>query len=502
MFMTAGVRSIRRVFSGLSLVCLAVILGACAHPPTTDSGEPKSWVVENVASKSTAELYADLIKPGVFERSSSKVIDGYTVESGNLIMPDKSVGSLVTVRSVDGGLTAFVEKPGKKGSLVINSKGESRFTPLSPQDYSLPDTLPGDEITKPAKSGATVAAGPYVIDMLIGYSRAAVDLAGGDAHSNALAQVESVNLALRNSLVTNVSMRLIGIQIIDQNYSMIVGTLHDLPELFSGGMQKYEPDLLYGVFAPTPQDTTAGWATNAGRTALGHVSDGWIFRHEIGHNAGGRHCHVPGGSYNYGFQNGRNGTIQCEDETPYYSNPNIRDENGLPRGNPATADMARMWRESAERLSSYAPAFDGERIIVAGIDNYAGGNVIIIREPTSIDQHAGVFAYHADEGPVEWTSGAQPPWSRLTATLLDSSGNPHKVKLRGSKSVATCVTTALNIAQACANGWDMKLVVEYFKSDNPELPSGMYTGEIRLRAVSYAGTWSRPVRVSISISGN
>lgn len=52
--------------------------------------------------KSTAELYEDLIAPAVFERSSSKVIDGYTVESGNLLMPDKTVGSLVTVRSGSG----------------------------------------------------------------------------------------------------------------------------------------------------------------------------------------------------------------------------------------------------------------------------------------------------------------------------------------------------------------------------------------------------------------
>ena len=129
MFKTAGVRSIRRAFSGLSLVCLAVILGACAHPPTTDSGEPKSWVVENVASKSTAELYADLIAPAVFERSSSKVIDGYTVESGKLRMPDKSEGSLVTVRTANGSLVSLVNKPGKSGLFLVNKQGLSTFSP-------------------------------------------------------------------------------------------------------------------------------------------------------------------------------------------------------------------------------------------------------------------------------------------------------------------------------------------------------------------------------------
>lgn len=116
MFKTVGVRSMQRGFSGLTLVSLALVLGACAHPPTTDSVEPKSWVVENVASQSTAQLYGDLIAPAVFERSSSNVIDGYTVESGKLRLPDKSEGWLVTVRSTDGSLTALINKPGRFGS--------------------------------------------------------------------------------------------------------------------------------------------------------------------------------------------------------------------------------------------------------------------------------------------------------------------------------------------------------------------------------------------------
>ncbi|MGH8387276.1 MAG: hypothetical protein ACRESJ_17580, partial [Pseudomonas sp.] len=176
MFETAGVRFIRSFFSAVSL---AVLLGACANTSPPEPGGPKSWVVESVASKSTAELYADLIKPGVFERSSSKVIDGYTVESGNLIMPDRSVGSLVTVRSGDGSLTAVIEEAGKSGLLAINNKGESRFTPFPVRDYSLPDTVVGKaEPVKQSKS-----AGPYVIDMLIGYSRSAVAAVGGDAHA-------------------------------------------------------------------------------------------------------------------------------------------------------------------------------------------------------------------------------------------------------------------------------------------------------------------------------
>jgi hypothetical protein len=366
MFEIAGVRLMRRASSALCVISLAALLGACTHPSPPSTSEPKSWVVENVAGKSTAELYADVIAPAVFERSGSQVIDGYTVESGNLLMPDKSVGSLVTVRSGDGSLTAFVQRAGKNGLLLVNSKGESRFTPDSDHAYLKPDTVSNIKGEKSEALKSTVTAGPYVIDMLIGYSNAAVVMAGGDATANALAQVESVNLALRNSLVSDVSMKLVGVQIIGQNYSMTEETLLQLPDIFSVGMQTYDPDMLFGVFAPHPDDSAAGWGYMPGNLAIGHVSDGWVFRHEIGHNAGGNHCHEPGGSYNYGFDNGKSGTIQCGENTAYYSVPSLQDEYGLPRGNAVTADMARVWRENAVRLSSYAhfvPKASGLKII-------------------------------------------------------------------------------------------------------------------------------------------
>lgn len=233
-----------------------VALGACTHPSPPDPRGSKSWVVENVAGKTTAELYAKLIAPGVFERSGSKVIDGFTVESGNVSMPDKSTGSLVTVRSMDGSLTAVIEQPGNNGLLVINSKGEARFTPFPYRDYSTPDSI--KEKVESVQEEPAVTAGPYVIDMLIGYSRSAVNAAGGDASANAQAQVESVNLALRNSLVTGVTMRLAGVQIVEKNYPITVETLDSLKSIFAAGMNQYNPDLIYGVLSGDPADTAGG----------------------------------------------------------------------------------------------------------------------------------------------------------------------------------------------------------------------------------------------------
>jgi hypothetical protein len=357
MFKTAGVRSIRRVFSGLSLVCWAVILGACAHPPTTDSGEPESRVFENVASKSTAELYADLIAPAVFERSSSKVIDGYTVESGNLRMPDKSEGALVTVRSADGSLTALVEKKEASGLLVVNKQGERKFTP-DRSNVGLRNDVEVNTVGEKKLSTSRSPDQSYEVDMLIGYSRSAVASVGGNAMSHALALVESANLALRNSLVTSVSLKLVGVQIVEQNYPIVAGGLANVPIIFSEGMREFQPDMLYAVFSGHPDDDSAGRAHTPGRFAMG-FPEAWIFRHEIGHNAGGRHCPSEPGApvpYGHGYNNGKSNTAQCGEEGVYYSTPAVIDQFGLPKGDSATADMARVWRENAERLSSYAPS--------------------------------------------------------------------------------------------------------------------------------------------------
>jgi hypothetical protein len=356
MFKTAGVRSIRRAFSGLSLVCLAVILGACAHPPATDSVEPKRQIIENVASKSTAELYADLIAPAVFERSSSKVIDGYTVESGKLRLPDKSEGSLVTVRSVEGGLVALVNRPGKSGLFVVNQQGSSTFSPEPYFDPAVEDGIPSPDEKVATESVNSASEEPKIVDVLLGYSRAAVERVGGDVMAHALSQIESVNLALRISLVSNVSLRLVGVQVVEQNYPTTTGTLGQLTTIFSAGMAQFVPDMIYGFFNSTPEDTALGWGYIRGRAGIGWAHSINTYRHEVGHNAGSSHCNTDGAAnYRFGYNNGKTSTILCGQSTGYYSTPALSDEFGLPRGDAITADTARVWHENAVRLSSYAP---------------------------------------------------------------------------------------------------------------------------------------------------
>jgi hypothetical protein len=358
MFKTAGVCFIRRAFSGLSLVCLAVILGACAHPPTTDSGEPESRVFENVASKSTAELYADLIAPAVFERSSSKVIDGYTVESGKLRMPDKSEGALVTVRSVDGSLTALINKPGQFGSLHVDSKGGSQFISEPETNTDFEDAVPNPNEQVATAPVDSAQAEHFVVDVLMGYSKAGVDRAGGDAHADALAKIELVNMMLRNSLVDNVSLRLVGIQVVEDNYPITSETLGGLRTIFAEGMAKFEPDVTYGNFAvDIVPGGVIGMGWMPGRSAIGASNRPSTFAHEIGHNAGSHHCNDNGvNNYRFGYFNGKSRSILCKGPNSiYYSTPAVLDQYGLPLGNAVTADTARVWRENAARLSSYAP---------------------------------------------------------------------------------------------------------------------------------------------------
>lgn len=342
----------RRAGHALMMTCLAMLLSACAHSPPDDP-QPRRWNIENAASKPTAELTAAVLGAGVFQRSGSRVINDYTVESGNLIMPDRSTGSLVTVRSKDGSLTAVVEEPGNNGLLTINKEGEARFVPFPRQDYSLPDTII-DEAQEKLDAEVSAESGPFVIDMLIGYSRSAVDAVGGNAYANALAQVESVNLALRNSRVDNVSMELVGVQVIDRNYPITGETVGNLQNILAEGMRDFRPDLLYGVFSGDPDDTAVGWAHGSGRAAIGYAY-GEAFRHEVGHNAGGNHCYEFGGRYKHGFNNGKTSTAQCGNESPYYSTPAVKDQHGLAIGDSVQADMARVWRENAKRMAQYTP---------------------------------------------------------------------------------------------------------------------------------------------------
>ncbi|MDB6146019.1 MAG: hypothetical protein JWP80_5063, partial [Pseudomonas sp.] len=175
----------------------------------------------------------------------------------------------------------------------------------------------------------------------------------GDAQAYALAQVESVNLALHNSKVLDVSLELAGIQIIDQDYPITAETLGAVDRLFPAG-KFLKADLTAAFFVGNSDDSAPSLAYSPGRLSVQSVKSSIALRHSLGHNAGGGHCNDQGSGYNVGYDNGRTRDIMCGNASSYYSTPDVQDRYGLPMGNAQSADLARVWRENADRLSSYA----------------------------------------------------------------------------------------------------------------------------------------------------
>ena len=193
------------------------------------------------------------------------------------------------------------------------------------------------------------AAGNYVVDIFLGYTpnAAATQV---DLNVHGVLMVEEVNLCLNNSLVNNVYYRLVG-QSVANTEDVTFATMD---ALFADELLETGADYL-AIF-----DTgTGGNATRPGNRSEnginGNFSGALVFRHEIGHNAGGSHCAGQTTPYACGYTNGTTTSVLCGDDLQLYSNPNISDSQGNPLGDAATADMARLWRERANIMAGYVP---------------------------------------------------------------------------------------------------------------------------------------------------
>ncbi|WP_025129260.1 discoidin domain-containing protein [Pseudomonas sp. PH1b] len=202
------------------------------------------------------------------------------------------------------------------------------------------------------------AQGETIIDVLAGFSQVAANYIG-DHEAYALGQIATVNRALKQSQVQGVRLRLVGTQVIPGDYPITAssgGTLGQVSTLFAEGMKQYSPDLVAAFVKGTPGvDTALAWGYVGGRYTVNAIRSSAALRHEIGHNAGGNHC-SDGSSYKFGHNNGTVGSILCGNHIGYYSNPDVKDIRGVPVGDARTANMARVWRENAAKMSAYSPA--------------------------------------------------------------------------------------------------------------------------------------------------
>jgi hypothetical protein len=179
----------------------------------------------------------------------------------------------------------------------------------------------------------------------------------------------------------------------------------------------------------------------------------------------------------------------------------VRDAHGLLIGDAATADMARVWRENAARLSSYTtPPFNSYRTTL----NIKGGstttqvlNLSILRT-----YQAGVVALSPEQGPTAMVY-AEGGFARIAVQVENSFGMKRTVYLRGERSLGMCRFYAMNSYIGCPNSEqnliDLSFKLTFLEADNPGLPTGIFNGVLKLKARNLAGTWEAPISVLVSL---
>ncbi|MEQ7918051.1 hypothetical protein ABQX22_02565 [Xanthomonas sp. WHRI 1810A] len=444
----------------------------------------------------TAEaLYRLDIGASRFERSALKKVHGFTVESGLLRGPSNVLGSLIIVRAETGAFLALIEQPGNSGMLSVDTQGQRRFLPSQEGGRRRSDGV--IEVMEKSGRALEVDDDPVVIDVLVGFTRAAVDMVG-DPMAYAIAQLETVNLCLRNSLVENLSLELAGVQIVEENYLLTIDVLPTVREVFSSGTEWFAPDIVT-AFLHDYEGGAVGIARLNGQYSAQAIYDHKSFRHEVGHNAGGRDPAEHDDDYHYGYDNGRSTTCMAADagSIPYYSNPDVFDQYGLPLGDPRNANMARVWREAAERMSSYAPPFEGVRMSLAGVTSSATATVDL--PASSHQQTVGVSAQSGAVGSTVLVNDPEGETSQLTVVLTASNGLQYPVQLTAWVSTGDGERHPVDRP---FSGTDSVLTLEYHAGENPWFPSAMASGPLLLEIRDMdEPAQAIPITVFVSLSG-
>lgn len=466
---------------------LLLLLGGCTQDTKLAPGE--SPVVAAVAKELGGHRFLKV--------HSERNAQGYTIESGNLSEPLKGKidGSLVVVTDKDGAITAIIDRPGRRGTLNVDKAGVNRFLEEPPYDYLKPDSVEGP--AEPASaSAANKPDSTGEIDALVLFSSKALEVLNADPVAFALAQLETANLGLRNSQVAGGHLRLAGVRVTETDHAVDGPGIEAARDLLEPLRPEYRHDINVGYFA---QAHYAGLAWVPGSTNINAIQYPMAVRHEVAHNVGGRHCYPDAGdNYKHGFNAGEGLTTNlCGNQLPYYSNPDVR-VDGKPIGNAQTANMARLWREQVGRLSGYSPAFSGVRMIYTSYQPQVQLSIPF----SSSTSDAGVVALSTEVGPTSLAYG----WAgitTLTVKLSGPDGAVRPVNFRATRLVNGCTdTTTMNSYHRCHpwSGGGMTLTLSYHVEDNPELPSGWYSGAVQLKAVDRADSgWSAPILVSLAV---
>lgn len=455
-----------------------------------------SYATAGLQGPTAASLFgAELGDTRVLSSHATEHASGYRVESGNLINSKGSpAGAVVWVTAPDGGVTAFIDREEKRGILQIDALGSQTFSADENLAFPDHDALSAFEQSEPSDTPA--AAGTTYIDSLVGFTAEALAARAVDPKAFALGQMEWVNLSLRNSGVWNIELRLAGIRITDEKIPVTTAGLSTWQTQLDAQRAQYQHDINVGF---SVGGDAGGWAWRPGRTSVNSIHGTSPFKHEMGHNVGGAHCYPNAGdNYKHGHNAGDGFTTNlCGNSRPYYSTPHVT-VDGKVIGNAKTADMVRLWREQAGRLSGYSPAFPGERMIYTSRQPF---EELSIRFSTARGK-AGVVALSPDVGPTSLTYGGAGV-TLLTVKLAATDGKLHPVKVRAQRTVNGCEqATTMNSYQICHPdaGAGMKLTLSYHAEDNLELAPGWYNGTVELKALDTTdANWSLPILVTLAV---
>lgn len=205
-------RRTRRTLKFTAIAFATCIAGYCQ---VSSASPPRDGAAAGLRAFATdSQRYAAHIGDSQFKVSHlERQSNGYTIESGALVDKQGRVeGGLILVRSRNGAVTGIVSRHGKSGLLQVSAGGDQTFSPSPVYELPVPDTLPGED-QEQASAPLPATAEPVFIDVLAGYTQAALDKLNGNPVSHALAQMEMVNLSLRNSNVDNIQLRLAGIRV-------------------------------------------------------------------------------------------------------------------------------------------------------------------------------------------------------------------------------------------------------------------------------------------------
>ena len=344
-------------------------------------------------------------------------------------LTDKKFSGDVVITQNGGVFSGIIYSPDAVYEIV--AIGDKHF--LVELDQSLFPECAGGVKGEEAHGKSQLGSGPATdsgdrIDVLVVYTAAVRDAAGGDAQAQTLAQqsIDATNTAYINSRIRQ-RVRLVGAQLTalveTGSFSTELSNLRadaatatardatraDLVAMLTTSTAACGIGYLMGALPGNPVN---GYTVTARTCAVGNLS----FAHELGHNMASHHNPENGGTaifpYGYGhYVNGSYRTVMSYVDpctagctrVAYFSNPNVI-FNGVPTGIDNARDNARSINNTADSIANYR--YSGSNIMLTSFNGGVITPRMIARDLTwASDNVSGdvKIEYSRDEG-ITWAT--------------------------------------------------------------------------------------------------